>query len=166
MVRTLLSHCGRPGFNPWFAELRFHKPHGPLKSSECIQQKIGFSSVYEPSELGLRAIQGAAGGGEGRVAGGKHGCWVLPVGVTSSTSHPCCLFLRRLARALRAGQEQEVVSDTYSTGQSNVTCKAGGHTPHTCNRGPHLGGGLRISSYASKARAAQPGRLDKAEGRF
>ena len=66
---------------------------------------------------------------------GNTGHWVLPIGVTSSTSCLCGLFPGRLARPFRTGQEQKVVSDTYGTDQSNVTCKAGGHTPTPVTRG-------------------------------
>lgn len=60
---------------------------------------------------------------------GNTGYRVLPIGVTSSTSCLCGLFPGRLVRPLGTGREQDVVSDTYRTDQSNVTCKAGGHTP-------------------------------------
>lgn len=147
MVGTLLSHCGRPGFSPGLRGTKISQATCPLKLRVYpAENRIQFC-LRGPSEQGLRAIQGAAGGeGEGS-RWGKHGCWV-PACRGHQFYQPPLLPLPG-----ETGQSSEQAKGRKSfltlTQHGSEQCYLQGWRthPHTCNRGPHLGGGLRISSY-------------------
>ena len=112
-------------------------PGWGTKISQAIwppPQKLTVYTAENRIQFCVRANWAGAKGSTGSSwRRGGEGSWWKTRGAGSSRL--CGLFPGRLARALRTGQEQDVVSDTYSTDQSNVTCKAGGHTPTPVTRG-------------------------------